>query len=443
MALTSTEEIELLELLEQEDRERVSPKIEQARNTDAMIIIARGGRGAGAKTMGLCSLLVQESHYQCHRVACLREIQNSLEESVYQVIQETVDRLRYPGWKFTREYAESPSGSRWIFRGLKDMRSTTSIKGLQGFTRFFVEEAAAISGESWDILMPTLFRNKGSKLFAAYNPDTETDPVTTKLWGPYTGSPDALLIECRPEGADNPWWGEALQKLSDRMRATDPDLWDHVYGGQPRKQGDNSVMSRPAVRQAMQRKLPSQDGLKEQIGIDVARFGDDKTTIWHRRGMKIIQWRELAGKDTQEVARTAWEMGRRDTAVLFAVDDGNMGAGVSDKLKDMGATVQMVLFGSKPQDDRKYTSVADELWFDFPIDEVEIPDDDMLFEELTQRKYGYDQKDRRKVEPKDEFKKRIGRSPDRADGLLLAFHSRGSSSIMTDEQRAEMASRRR
>lgn len=783
MPLSEKEEIELLELLEQEDRERVSPKIEQARNTDAMIIIARGGRGAGAKTMGLCSLLVQESHYQCHRVACLREIQNSLEESVYQVIQETVDRLRYPGWKFTREYAESPSGSRWIFRGLKDMRSTTSIKGLQGFTRFFVEEAATISSESWDILLPTLFRNKGSKLFAAYNPETETDPVTTKLWGPYTGSPDALLIECKPEGADNPWWGEALQKLSDRMRETDPDLWDHVYGGQPRKQGDNSVMSRPAVRQAMQRRLPSQDGLKEQIGIDVARFGDDKTTIWHRRGMKIIQWKELAGKDTQEVARTAWEMGRRDTAVLFAVDDSGVGCitgqtkvlttngwmkaadlavgdcvyskdgngkvctetlrritpsesviltqdkmefsyshvipyktrpkypykqtswenilkkdysyfdneflysaetkdidlvgheiimphggvkkiwekqtieakkmaaflgwflsegsiydneigitqtkpghdirevmevfgakvyqnedtwkmnyrplvnwilseccvdgktgfynwkiprwlannspdvievfldyfrrgdgymhngvryfvtsslplvdglgeclsktgkyfgyykksesgskskifgreitrtvdcwcvfefagkqnsvctkrdegftestgtvyelsitgetnlfytmcpgarpiwthngGVSDKLKDLGANVQMVNFGGKPQDDRKYTSVADELWFDFPIDEVEIPDDDMLFEELTQRKYGYDQRDRRKVEPKDEFKKRIGRSPDRADGLLLAFYVRGSSSIMTDEQRAAMASRRR
>jgi len=158
---------------------------------------------------------------------------------------------------------------------------------------------------------------------------------------------------------------------------------------------------------------------------------------------QLAEAAELAGKDTQEVARAAWEMGRCDTAIIFAVDDAGLGSGVSDKLKDLGANVQMVLFGGRPSDDRKYTSVADELWFDFPVDEVEIPDDDMLFEELTQRKYGYDQRDRRKVEPKDEFKKRIGRSPDRADGLLLAFYTRGSSSIMTDEQRAAMASRRR
>lgn len=442
MPLSELEEIELLNLLEQEDRERVSPKIELARGTDRMIVIARGGRGAGAKTMGLCSLLVQESNYVYHRVACLREIQNSLEESVYQVIQETVDRLQYPGWKFTREYAESPTGSRWIFRGLKDMRSSTSIKGLQGFTRFFVEEAATISGESWDILLPTLFRNKGAKLFAAYNPESETDPVTTKIWNPYTGSDDALLIECRPEGEDNPWWNEALQKLSDKMKKTDPDLWEHVYGGKPRKQGDYSVLSRHLVRQAMQRKLPDQFDGKEQIGVDVARFGNDKTTIWHRKGMKIVNWKELAGKDTQAVARLAWDMGRQDTAVLFSVDDTGVGGGVSDKLKDLGARVQMINFGGKPNNDKKYTTIADELWFEFPLDEVEIPDDDQLFEELTQRKYNYDNTDRRKIESKEEFKKRIGRSPDRADGLLLAFYRGGSASLMSDKRKEEMRARR-
>jgi len=443
MPLSKSEEIELLKLLEQEDRERVTPVIERARNFPGMIIGARGGRGAGGKSTGFAKLLLQQSQYQPHRVACLREIQNSLEESVYALVQELVDEMQYPGWHFTREYAESKCGSRWIFRGLKDMRSSTSIKGLQGFTRFFVEEAATISAESWDILLPTLFRNEGAQLWFCYNPETETDPVTTKIWNPYSGNKDALLIDCKPGRIDNPWFNDAMQKLSDALLARDPDLWDHVYGGQPRRQGDNSVLGRAVVRQAMQRKLPDVNG-QEQIGIDVARFGDDKTTIYHRRGMKVVSFRELAHKDTQEVARTAWDMGRRDASILFSVDDSGVGGGVSDKLRDLGAKVQMVNFGGSPGDKTKYTSVADEMWFEFPIEEAEIPNDDLLFEELTQRKFDYTNKDQKKIESKGDFKKRLGRSPDRADGLILAFY-RGSSSsnIMTDEQRAQMAARRR
>ena len=62
------------------------------------------------------------------------------------------------------------------------------------------------------------------------------------------------------------------------------------------------------------------------------------------------------------------------------------------------------------------------MWFTFPIDEAQIPDDIQLMQELEGRQYKYTSKDQRKIEPKDEFKKRVGRSPDRADGLLLCFY---------------------
>jgi hypothetical protein len=70
-----------------------------------------------------------------------------------------------------------------------------------------------------------------------------------------------------------------------------------------------------------------------------------------------------------------------------------------------------------------HTHTADELWFNFPIEEAQIPDDSDLMFQLSARQYGYDNKNRRRVEKKDEYKKRCGHSPDKADALLLTYYS--------------------
>lgn len=312
---------------ERRKKEIVTPKMELARNFKGKIIGARGGRSAGGKTTSMVSLNVQESHRSRHRVVCLREIQESLEESLYQSVEECVERLKLPGWRFPRSqgYCQSPSGSHWIFRGLKDIRAARSTKGLQGFDRFIMDEAATIIGESLDMILPLLGKVEGSQLWFAYNPETETDPIFTKVWVPYQDDPDALLLDMLPEGADNPWWNADAQKLSDKMRKDDPDLWEHVYGGKPRKQGERSVMVRVDIRAAMERTV--EPGNPFELGVDVARFGDDKTTFYPRRGMKVLsdKVRIEHGKDTQEVARIAWDMVGRDKTVPIKVDDSGVG----------------------------------------------------------------------------------------------------------------------
>ena len=94
----------------------------------------------------------------------------------------------------------------------------------------------------------------------------------------------------------------------------------------------------------------------------------------------------------------------------------------TDNLKRLGANVVPVNFGGSPKNRQKYTTCADEMWFEFPVGEIEIPNDPQLMEELSGRKYNYDKIGRRKVEAKDDFKKRYGRSPDKADALLLCFY---------------------
>ena len=93
-------------------------------------------------------------------------------------------------------------------------------------------------------------------------------------------------------------------------------------------------------------------------------------------------------------------------------------------------------------DKDRYTSTADELWFGFPIDEADIPDDPQLMTELSSRQYSYDSRGRRKIESKDDYKKRNGSSPDKADGLLLTFFQ-GYGVTFPDEITSSLAERRR
>jgi phage terminase large subunit len=145
--------------------------------------------------------------------------------------------------------------------------------------------------------------------------------------------------------------------------------------------------------------------------------------MYRRRGAKVIAHESYAKKDTVFVANAAWDLAGRDSRVVIKVDDSGLGGGVTDNLRQLGANVVPINFGGAPYDRQKYTTVADELWFEFPVDEIQIPDDAKLMEELAGRKYGYDKIGRRKIEPKDEFRKRYGRSPDKADALLLCFYT--------------------
>ena len=449
MILTETEEIELLQLLEQEDLELVSPAIETLRDKsiggtcpDSVCIKGvRGGRGAGAKSWGLTSLLVQESNYFPHRVAALREQQNSLDESVYELIEKTVDRLRYPGWKFTKSYIESPAGAHWIFKGLHDLRANRNIKGLEGFTRFFVEEAASIVADSWMYMLPTLFRNKGAKLFFCYNPDSEADPVTTEIWNNYKNDSSAILIEARPEGADNPWWNEGLQKLSTKLKAIDPELWEYVYGGKPRIQGFATILNRILIRQAMERNIENPDG-GVQVGCDPADMGDDKTEIYIRKGYKIIDHIELRKMDGEYIANEIWNKIKRDPSIPIKVDTTGIGTSTRDNLRRLGAKVIPIHFGNAAFKKDQYINLVTEMWFDFKdiLPNIDIPDDLELMSDLSSRKYFYDTKGKQGVESKDNFKKRYNRSPDKGDALLLCFYE-GNKLLMSDADRAAMAQR--
>lgn len=415
--LTAAEEIELIALWEQQERERVSPKLEAFRQPKR-IKGCQGGRGAGAKSWSIASLIIQRGNYERIQVACLREVQLTLEESVWKLLKETIERLGYSGWVVTKEYIDCPrTGTHIIFRGASDL-TADQLKSLEGFDIIWFEEAQRATASTLDVLFPTL-RKPGSEFWFSMNPDEEVDPIIAKT----LGRDDLVLIDLLPGKADNPWWTAELQKEMDEDFKRDPDLAEHVWNGKPRAQGDRAIMRRVDIRAAMDRELPDDPEGVIELGIDVARFGDDDSVIYKRRGFKVVEERVFHGADTQLVARTAWDMAGRDPQVRIKVDDDGVGGGVTDKLRDLGSeSVIPVHNGSAPANDKLYTTAADEQWFTFPLDRVDIPNDERLMQELSGRTFKYTPDDRKKIEAKADYKKRYGKSPDKADALLLCFY---------------------
>jgi hypothetical protein len=173
-------------------------------------------------------------------------------------------------------------------------------------------------------------------------------------------------------------------------------------------------------------------------GLDVARFGSDKTALAIRKGRRLVgkidKWQ---GKDLMQtcgIIFNKYEKAKKFKAECpkeILVDSIGIGAGVVDRLREMGLPARGVNVAEAASIDTMYNRLRDELWFQvrdwFLSQEVAIEDDEELIAELTTVKYAYTNLGKLKVEAKDEMKKRGLHSPDLADAVCLSFayqHSR-------------------
>ncbi len=407
-ALSNEKKAEYLRLY----RNQVVPCLEVFRSP-APYKITEGGRGSG-KSWSIASLLIQELSVNTHRLLCCREIQKSLAESSYRLLVDTIQRLHISGWTVTKETLEHENGSRIIFRGLKDLRAGNAIKSLEGFTRVWLEEAQTISAESLQMLLPTI-RADNSEIYACYNPNTEEDPINI-----LKTRKGAVVVKCN--WCDNPWFTKRLQDEMEADFKYNPSLAEHIWNGEYLSQADNSVMSRIAVREAMERQVSNEGDY--QIAVDVARYGSDSSIISMRKGLKMIDLKEYKDISLVELCDKIEVIAGRNHNMKIKVDETGVGGGVVDILLGRGyREVIGINFGSKPQDADKFGDLPSEMWCTFPIEEVGLMNDDKLFHELTDRRYSYDHKARRCVESKDAYKSRNGgKSPDRADSVLMLFY---------------------
>jgi len=169
------------------------------------------------------------------------------------------------------------------------------------------------------------------------------------------------------------------------------------------------------------------------LGCDPARYGDDLTVIYAVQGCHAWAVDVLAKADSRRICDAVLGAARAHRAVAVAVDStGGYGAGPVDMLREELAKhptkpvrVIEVNFGSKASDPEAHANKRTELWWgmrDWIRDVAAWDGDDSIVEELLAARYkphgtGI------ALEPKEEIKKRIERSPDRADALALAIYA--------------------
>lgn len=230
-----------------------------------------------------------------------------------------------------------------------------------------------------------------------------------------------------------------LQEKIEQWGESSPVFQVRVMGNFP-ENAENAVVQLIAVERAQQRQLPEARGkaAKEAtLGVDVARFGDDETVIACKHGGQVrIVHIEKGKKDTNFTTGLVVEQVRRLKAkgvqrVRIVVDDDGVGGAVTDKLRELKAEkklrgVQIVPFrgGAAPREPDEYPNARSELWFtvSHELGDVDLDTDGQLTADLASPTFRFDSKGRRVVESKDEIKKRLKRSPDRGDAVLLTMY---------------------
>ena len=197
---------------------------------------ASGGRSA-AKSHYFCESLIEDCLRDHVRAACVREVQESLSDSVKQTLEDKIESMELQSlFRITAREIVGPNDSLIVFKGAK-AHTVHSIKSLEGFTRAYIEEAQALSQRSVDELIPT-FRAAGSEMWFAWNPIDRSDPVEV-FFDENKDDPDFIRIHVTY--ADNPWLPEESRRDMERMKRRDPDKYAHVWLGKYRTMSEARV----------------------------------------------------------------------------------------------------------------------------------------------------------------------------------------------------------
>jgi hypothetical protein len=236
------------------------------------------------------------------------------------------------------------------------------------------------------------------------------DPDDPRAWvnAPRVGDEPRKWAQLQIEthGRENPW------------------VKSYILGQFPQA-SINALLGIEDVEAAMARELRPSDyeWQQKRLGVDVARFGDDRTVLFARQGLRTWQPAVMRNADTAEIAaRVATVVARHAIDVTLVDDTGHWGHGVLDQLRVAGIPCIPLNYAAKAIDAR-YKNRRVEMWLrmaDWVKRGGRLPDAPELIAELTTPTYTFAH-GQFVLEEKDQVKKRLGRSPDLADALAETF----------------------
>lgn len=197
---------------------------------DYRYLVFYGGRGGGKSEAIASSIVYKISKSENPlRIICIREIQKSINDSVYNLMVQWIDRLDLSNdFKVVHNKISHVNGSTIIFYGMQN-HTANSIKSLAGIDIAWVEEAQSLSDKSLDILIPTVRKEKSHIIFSM-NPDKNTDAVYKEFLSTENDRPNIFIKKVNID--ENPFVSNTL--LEERERAKEiytASKFNHIWAG--------------------------------------------------------------------------------------------------------------------------------------------------------------------------------------------------------------------
>jgi hypothetical protein len=281
------------------------------------------------------------------------------------------------------------------------------------------DEASGIPDSIWSVSDGFFTENTPHRFHIAFsNPRRNTgyfyEAFNSKRAFWRTSNIDARDVE----GTDK----NLYQRILDEYGADSYQANVEVYGQFP-SEGDDQFIPVNLIDDAMKRPKQKDETAPIVIGVDPARFGSDATVIAVRQGRDIIDIKRLRGADTMEVVGHVIDAIEEYKPALTVIDEGGLGAGVVDRLKEQRYKIRGVNFGSKAKNQIMWGNKRAEMWGAMRdwLKTGSVPADRFLKSDMIGPKTKPDSKGTLFLESKKDMRSRGLASPDAADAIAVTF----------------------
>lgn len=297
-----------------------------------------GGRDS-SKSWDAAGNAVALAQFTRVRLMATRQFQNRIDDSVYTLLKIQIERFglknRFAVYNNRIECPET--GSDFLFYGRA--RNIDEIKGTEGVDIHWGEECHLMTKEEFRIIDPTM-RKEGSEHWFLFNPRFKKDFVYQNFV--VNPPPDTIVRHINYD--ENPFLSSTSRKIIEHMRATDFDLYQHIYGGAPMGDDERVIIKSTWIEAAIDAHIRLGfpiDG-PGKIGFDVADDGDDLCANIHSKGSVVLWGEEWKGREDEllkSCSRTHQNAAARDAHIYY--DSIGVGASSGAKFAEINAAKGM------------------------------------------------------------------------------------------------------
>ena len=392
---------------------------------DYSFFLAEGGRGGG-KSHAIGRYILYLCEQSKIRVVCGREVQNSINESVYSLLSDLIIKYNLNFEIQSKKIMHRSTGSEINFRGFREQGSF-NIQGMEGIDVTWVDEAQALTKQTLDRLIPTILRKANPKIFFTMNRHVPNDPVFER----FAGREDCLHIHINY--VDNPYCPAALIKEAEECKKKSKDDYDHIWMGEPLSKSEDAVFALEELNETSINRYQLREGYGLRLaGFDVARYGDDKCACVVIQQMGALHWEVIHVEewDHQDLSYTTGRilaLSCQHEVSKSIIDEDGIGAGPLDMLNKGRGLNNFLGFRNPP------LNFKDNEWFGnnrtantYKVKEMVqkkhlVITDRKMIQELIGLRYTFDHMQRKILISKDVMRTKFKvKSPNTADALIMA-----------------------